>query len=160
MNRTIIFKVSQLIQEDLLPSNKCQFKGFFEDFNDKMNTCGSTCEQLPVQSTKSDRQVSFTPYINSIRPASRTTEPQFFIRLGLPTSLPSHKALSYDKICRVKKNIINHTKLTLSKNNGIYILPNLIHGKPLFFAIDNIDLQIHMPDGKNQLHGTTQVVSS
>lgn len=160
MNRTSIFKVSQLIQEDLLPSNKCQFKGFFEDFNDKMNTCGSTCEQLPVQSTKSDRQVSFTPYINSIRPAYRTTEPQFFIRLGLPTSLPSHKALSYDKICRVKKNIINHTKLTLSKNNGIYILPNLIHGKPLFFAIDNIDLQIHMPDGKNQLHGTTQVVSS
>ena len=41
MNRTSIFKVSQLIQEDLLPSNKCQFKGFFEDFNDKMNTCGS-----------------------------------------------------------------------------------------------------------------------
>ena len=104
--------------------------------------------------------MSFTPYINSIRPASRTTEPQFFIKLGLPTSLPSHKALSYDKICRVKKNIINHTKLTLSKNNGIYILPNLIHGKPLFFAIDNLDLQIYMPDGKNQLHGTTQVVSS
>ena len=30
--------------------------------------------------------------------------------------------------------------------------------KPLFFAIDNIDLQIYMPDGKNQLYGTAQVV--
>ena len=46
----------------------------------------------------------------------------------------------------------------MKENGGVYIAPNISVNKPLYSAIDNIDLQIDTPDGKNQLHGVTQVI--
>ena len=47
----------------------------------------------------------------------------------------------------------------MSENGGIYVPPSLSPNTSLYFAIDNVDFQIDTPDGKEQLHGTTQVVS-
>ena len=41
---------------------------------------------------------------------------------------------------------------------SIVYIPPVISPKPLFFAIDNIDHTIDTPDGKDQLHGMTQVI--
>ncbi len=46
----------------------------------------------------------------------------------------------------------------MSSTNGISVPPGLQKGKPLFFAIDNIDFQEDTPDGKDTLHGTMMVV--
>ena len=46
----------------------------------------------------------------------------------------------------------------MSENGGIYVPPSLSPNKSLYFAIDNVDFQTDTSDGKEQLHGTTQVV--
>ena len=45
----------------------------------------------------------------------------------------------------------------MSENGEIYVPPSLSPNTSLYFAIDYIDFQIDTPDGKEQLHGTTQV---
>ena len=42
--------------------------------------------------------------------------------------------------------------------NGGFILSTLERNKPIYFAIDNVDLAVDTSDGKNQLHGTGTVV--
>ena len=46
----------------------------------------------------------------------------------------------------------------MSENGGIHVPPSLSPNTSLYFAIDNVNFQIDTPDGKEQLHGTTQVV--
>ena len=46
----------------------------------------------------------------------------------------------------------------MSENGGIYVPPSLSPNTSLYFAIGNVNFQIDTPDGKEQLHGTTQVV--
>ena len=46
----------------------------------------------------------------------------------------------------------------MSENGGIYVPPSLSPNTSLYFAIGNVNFQIDTPDGKEQLHGTTQVL--
>ena len=46
----------------------------------------------------------------------------------------------------------------MSEKGGIYVPPSLSPNRSFYFAIDNVDFQIDTPDGKEQLHGITQVV--
>ena len=46
----------------------------------------------------------------------------------------------------------------IKSNNGIYIPEKIQHGRPLHFAIANIDFRNDTADGKGEVHGTTQVI--
>ena len=42
----------------------------------------------------------------------------------------------------------------ISENHGVYLPPFVVKGKPVYFAVDNIDFNEATPDGANTLHGT------
>ena len=65
---------------------------------------------------------------------------------------------SYKKILSIRDSITHEVKEQMKRDNGIYIPSTVSPNKPLFFAIDNTDVQVNTPDGCNQLHGTVQVV--
>ena len=69
-----------------------------------------------------------------------------------------HLTVPYEKICSIKNDPVTHAKKKMSENGGIYVPPSLSPNKSLYFAIDNVDFQTDTPDGKEQLHGITQVV--
>ena len=68
-----------------------------------------------------------------------------------------HLSIPYKKVLSIKNDLVTHAKQKIRSNSGVYV-PSVISPKSLFFAIDNIDLIIDTPDGKDQLHGTTQVI--
>ena len=45
----------------------------------------------------------------------------------------------------------------MCETGDIYIPPGLQHGRPLFYAADNIDFSEDTHDGKNTLHATVMV---
>ena len=61
---------------------------------------------------------------------------------------------NYKQVVRLKKDIAHSTEMKRQKNNGVFIPLGFQQNHPMFFAIDNIDLKVGTPDGKNQLHGT------
>ena len=69
-----------------------------------------------------------------------------------------HLTVPY-KFWLIKNDLVTHAKKKMSENGGIYVPPSLSPNTSLYFAIDNVDFQIDTPDGKEQLHGTIQVVS-
>ena len=46
----------------------------------------------------------------------------------------------------------------MNNNNGVYLPTNIVLGRFLFFAVDNIDFAEDTPDGKNTLHGTAMAI--
>lgn len=69
-----------------------------------------------------------------------------------------HLSIPYHKVMVIRQSLFKKIKEKIDDNDGVYTLTSISPNKPLFFAIDNIDLTIDTPDGKDQLHGTTQVV--
>ena len=43
-------------------------------------------------------------------------------------------------------------------NDGLYIPPNVVFGRDVFFAVDNVDFAEDTPDGKNTFHGTAMAI--
>ena len=62
--------------------------------------------------------------------------------------------MNYDKVCNNKSNLVKSVIKRTKENGGIYKPSSVLEGNPVFFAIDNSDLQIDTPDGKGQLHAT------
>ena len=46
----------------------------------------------------------------------------------------------------------------MEENNGVYVPPQIMPGSPVYFAVDNCDFRNDTPDGKNEFHGTAQIV--
>ena len=55
----------------------------------------------------------------------------------------------------IKDAIINKVKIKMSENEEVYVPTVISPSKHVYFAVDNSDLKIDTPDGKNQLHGTS-----
>ena len=64
---------------------------------------------------------------------------------------------SYQKVIRIKKNITPSALKRRAENDNVFIPLIISVDRSITFAIDNIDLKIDTPDGK-QLHGTATVV--
>ncbi len=61
---------------------------------------------------------------------------------------------SYSQILKLEKTMAAAVFKRMAET-GSFVMPSFIKkGKSLFFAIDNIDLQINDPNGQNQFHGT------
>ena len=61
--------------------------------------------------------------------------------------------ISYNKVLKIKEDIALTLRDKIQENNVYFPFP-LSQQQMLYFAIDNADLKIDTPDGKNQLHGT------
>ena len=61
---------------------------------------------------------------------------------------------NYKQVIPLKKDIANYIEIKWPENNGVFIPLGFQQNHPMFFAIDNIDLKVGTPDGKNHLHGT------
>ncbi|KAK3746101.1 hypothetical protein QZH41_015518, partial [Actinostola sp. cb2023] len=46
----------------------------------------------------------------------------------------------------------------MEKDGGVYLPPDIVKGRHIFFAIDNIDFAEDTPDGKRTLHGTAMAI--
>ena len=67
-----------------------------------------------------------------------------------------HLSIPYKKVLSIKNHLVSHAKQKIRCNSGVFVPPAISPKKPLF--VDNIDLTIDTPVGKDQLHGTTQVI--
>ena len=62
-------------------------------------------------------------------------------------------SISYNKVLKIKEDIASTLTDKIQENN-VYLPFPLSQQEMLYFAIDNADLKIDTPDGRNQLHGT------
>ena len=46
----------------------------------------------------------------------------------------------------------------MQANGGVYLPPDIVKGRHVFFAIDNVDFSEDTPDGKRNLHGTAMAI--
>lgn len=66
-------------------------------------------------------------------------------------------AVEYNRLLRVESDI-EKAVLARVKNEGVYLPPDTVKGRHVFFAIDNIDFAEDTPDGKRTLHGTSMAI--
>ena len=131
----------------------------------------SLITQMFMQTIKSNRQLNYQPFQLYKIESYITRETKLSVGLGLHIYQKTrsktlldvlsglHLTVPYEKICSIKNDLVIHAKKKMSENGGIYVPPSLSPNTSLYFAIDNVDFQIDTPDGKEQLHGTIQVVS-
>jgi len=67
-------------------------------------------------------------------------------------------SISYKKVIKIENGLGNAIIEKKKSNDGVYIPESIIRNSCLHFAIDNIDFRNDTADGKNEFHGTTQVV--
>jgi hypothetical protein len=75
---------------------------------------------------------------------------QFLHSLGI--------SIEYGKVLRIETQIASEVIKCMEANGGIYIPRDLVEGRFIFCAADNIDFQEDTPYGKNTLHGTVMAV--
>ena len=67
-------------------------------------------------------------------------------------------SVDYNRILRVEAQIEASVLKRMELNDGQYIPPDVVLGRHVFFAVDNVDFAEDTPDGKNTFHGTAMVI--
>ncbi|KXJ11509.1 hypothetical protein AC249_AIPGENE22744 [Exaiptasia diaphana] len=63
-------------------------------------------------------------------------------------------SVEYNRLLRVEAQIESAVLDRMEKNDGIFLPPEIVIGRHVFFAVDNVDFAEDTYDGKNTLHGT------
>ena len=158
--------LSSLIKWILVGPNE-SFEG--EKRVDGIERLISTVTQTIVQSVKSKRQVQYQPISQNTEMHSKKETPlNVGIGLYLHQVTRSKKLLdmmsglnlsiNYDKVQSIKTAVANTVMEKKQQRNGVFVPSILSEDQPIFFAIDNSDMQIDTVNGKDQLHGTAIAV--
>lgn len=67
-------------------------------------------------------------------------------------------SVDYNRILRVEAQIEAGVSKRMELNNALYILPDVVFGRHVFFEVDNVDFAEDAPDGKNTFHGTAMAI--
>ncbi|CAH3151241.1 unnamed protein product [Porites lobata] len=67
-------------------------------------------------------------------------------------------AVEYNRLLRVESQIEKTVLRRMEKEGGMYLPPDIVKGRHVFFAIDNVDFAEDTPDGKRTLHGTAMAI--
>lgn len=138
--------------------------------NKELTKTVSSISQVVMQAVKTKRQVQYSSKENSNRSSYSTKETPLSVGLGLFLHQKTRSkdiiemlsslnlSCSYEKVLTIKESIAEEIIEQMNNNNGIYIPNTISPNKPLYFAIDNTDVQVDTPDGRGQLHGTAQVI--
>lgn len=67
-------------------------------------------------------------------------------------------SVEYNRLLRVESQIEAHVLQRLEQCGGVYLPPDIVKGRHVFFAIDNVDFAEDTCDGKGTLHGTAMAI--
>ena len=67
-------------------------------------------------------------------------------------------SVEYNRLLRMETQIANSVVKRMMGNDGLYLPPDFILGRYIFFAVDNVDFAEDTPDGKRTLHGTAMAI--
>ncbi|XP_048583519.1 uncharacterized protein LOC5522137 [Nematostella vectensis] len=67
-------------------------------------------------------------------------------------------AVDYNRVLRVESQIESNVLQRMEENDGIYLPPDIVKGRHVFFVIDNVDFAEDTPDGKRTFHGTAMAI--
>ena len=67
-------------------------------------------------------------------------------------------SVDYNRILRVESQIEANVLKQVEENDGVYLPPDIVKGRHVFFAIDNVDFSEDTPDGKRTFQGTAMAV--
>lgn len=67
-------------------------------------------------------------------------------------------SVEYNRLLRVETQIECSVLKRMEQNNGLFLPPDIVQGRHVFFAIDNVDFSEDTYDGRNTLHGTAMVI--
>ena len=67
-------------------------------------------------------------------------------------------SVDYNRILRVEAQIEASVLKRMELNDGLYIPPDLVLGRHVFFGVDNVDFAEDTPEGKNTFHSTAMAI--
>ena len=65
-------------------------------------------------------------------------------------------SVEYNRLLRVEAQIEASVLKRMEENGGLFLPPDIVKGRHVFFAKDNIDFAEDTYDGRNTLHGTAR----
>lgn len=63
-------------------------------------------------------------------------------------------SVEYNRVLRVESQIESNVLQRMEQNDSVYVPPEIVKERHVFFAIDNIDFAEDTPNGKRTFHGT------
>ena len=67
-------------------------------------------------------------------------------------------SVNYNRVLRVETQIEASVLKRIEQNDGVYLPPDVVVGRHVFFAVDNVDFCEDTPDGKRTFHGTAMAI--
>ena len=67
-------------------------------------------------------------------------------------------SLEYNRLVRVEAQIESSVLKRMEESNGLFLPPDIVKGRHVFFAIDNVDFAEDTYDRRNTLHGTAMAI--
>ena len=67
-------------------------------------------------------------------------------------------SIDYHRLLNIKSQLADTVLTEINNNSGVFIPRSISKDLPIYFAIDNTELKIDTPDGRNQLHVTAIAV--
>ena len=67
-------------------------------------------------------------------------------------------SVEYNRLLRVEAQIESSVLKRMEESNGLFLPPDIVKGRHVFFAIDNVDFAEDAYDGRNTLHGTAMAI--
>ena len=137
-----------------------------ENKSSVVNRNAMSLAQTTISMFLSDRQLQNTK-THVIRPC-REVPQQLAVGIAIRQAIRSRKVINilhglglsveYSRMLRVEAQIANTVLRTMQKYDNLYIPPDVVFGRHVFFAVDNVDFAEDTSDGKNTLHGTAMAI--
>ena len=67
-------------------------------------------------------------------------------------------AVEYNRLLRVEAQIEQCVLQRMEQNGGVFLPPNIVSGRHIFFAVDNIDFAEDTYDGQRTFHGAAMAI--
>ena len=67
-------------------------------------------------------------------------------------------SVAYERLQKLETQIANTALRRMQANDGVYIPADVVLGRHIFFAVDNVDFAEDTPNGKRTLHGTAMAI--
>ena len=67
-------------------------------------------------------------------------------------------SVEYNRLLRIEAQIEENVLQRMNQLDGIYLPPDIVKGRHVFFAVDNIDFKEDTYDGQGTLHGTAMAI--
>lgn len=67
-------------------------------------------------------------------------------------------SVEYNRLLRVESQIEASVLKRMENDDGLFLPPDIVKGRHIFFAIDNVDFAEDTYDGRNTLHGTAMAI--